>query len=110
MTTIDSSELTPNTPIKTEDAVLEIRVLEDALLPPGRHVFQLVVADDAGNISEPALAEVIIRDTQAPTAVLDVRPARQIEFGASFALLGERSSDIPPGRIVSYTWTLVSNE
>jgi hypothetical protein len=110
MTRINSAELVPNTPIETEDAILEISMNPQALLRPGQHVFQLVVTDDAGNVSAPAEVEIIIRDTQAPTAVLDVLPSRTLEFGASFQLSAERSSDVAPGQIARYSWTLVSRQ
>ena len=77
---------------------------------PGQHVFRLVVTDDAGNQSAPAEVEVIIRDSQAPTAVLDVTPGRTLEFGADFQLSGERSTDVAPGEIASFTWTLISRQ
>ncbi len=110
MTEINSAELRPNTPIETEDAVLDIIMNREAPLRPGQHVFQLVVTDDSGNASAPAEVEIIIRDSQAPTAVLDVIPSRTLEFGADIALSGERSSDVAPGQIVSYAWTLVSRQ
>ena len=36
----------------------------------GRHVFQLVVEDDAANQSDKAIIAVIVRDTSQPTAIL----------------------------------------
>ena len=56
---------------------------------------------------------MIVQDTQAPTAVLDLRNAEgaqvmdgRIEFGSGFILDGSRSTDIG-GKIESYTWEIV---
>jgi hypothetical protein len=82
-------------------------------LRPGRHVFQLVVEDQAGNRSAPAILEIIIRDTTAPTAVLRLvvpageDPANfQPREGQSFELSAEGSSDPGGGRVVKFIWTL----
>lgn len=71
-------------------------------LPPGTHVMQLVVVDDAGNQSAPALASVQVTDG-VPTAVIDA-PAT-VPFGQSFSVTGERSLDLE-GPIHEYQWTL----
>jgi hypothetical protein len=92
-------------PVETEEPVVEVAVDPENPLPPGRHVFQLVVFDDAGNQSAPDLVEVIVRDSQAPTAVIS-GPA-QVEWGQSFMLSGKGSSDVAPGKVVRYVWTLV---
>ena len=89
-------------PVVTDTPEVEVTVAANAPLPAGRHRFQLVVQDDSGNISGPSITEVIVRDTQKPTAVLDA--PREVELGRSFQLSGRRSSDIG-GRIVRYTWT-----
>jgi hypothetical protein len=88
--------------VVTDAPDVEVTVAPNAPLPVGRHRFQLVVADDSGNTSEPSITEVIVRDTQKPTAVLDA--PREVELGRSFQLSGRRSSDVG-GRIVRYTWT-----
>jgi hypothetical protein len=88
--------------VVTDNPEVEVTVAANAPLPAGRHRFQLVVADDSGNSSDPSVVEVIVRDTQKPTAVLDA--PREVELGRSFQLSGRRSSDIG-GRIVRYTWT-----
>ena len=95
----------PGTPIETTEPVIEVTVTPEAPLSTGRHRFQLVVVDDAGNPSDPDVVDVIVRDTQRPTAVL--RAPDQAEFGRSFALDGRASSDVPPGRLVRFVWTLV---
>jgi hypothetical protein len=95
----------PGGTIETEENVITVEPNPDAPLPPGRHVFQLVVVDDMEQSSEPAFAEVIIRDGERPTAVLDA--PRFVEAGQEITLRGERSSDVEPGKIVRYAWTLL---
>ncbi|HEY7493986.1 MAG TPA: hypothetical protein VIH59_23150 [Candidatus Tectomicrobia bacterium] len=109
MSRISVQELTPNQEIPTSDAVLEI-VSEGASLPVGQHIFQVVVVDSSGNRSVPATAEVIIVDTEAPTAVLDVRPSSRVELGSPFSLSAERSLGIRPEEQVQYIWTWVQRE
>ena len=99
------AELKLNTPVETTDPVLVVKVDPANPLPNGVHRFQLVVVDDSGNESDPAIVEVIIRDTQKPTAVIDA-PATT-ETGQSFKLSGERSSDVAPGKVVNYIWTMI---
>jgi hypothetical protein len=94
-----------NNPIRTNDSKVTVIVSPDAPLPIGPVRFQLVVFDEDNNASEPAFLEVLIRDTKAPTAVLDGPKA--VEFGEKFELSGERSSDIKPGKISRYEWTMV---
>lgn len=92
-------------PVETQEEMVTVDQDESQHLSVGQHVFQLVVIDDAGNESVPAKVEVVVKDTQAPTAVL--RAPSQVEFGKPFRLDGRESSDIPPGKIVKYIWTLV---
>jgi hypothetical protein len=49
--------------------------------------------------------EIIVKDTQAPTAVL--RAPSQAEFGRPFLLDGRESSDVAPGKVTRYIWTKV---
>ena len=112
MTTKTLEDIRAN-PIKTDDATLTIQLPNDKL-KIGGHSFQLVVADDSGNVSVPANVTLIVVDTQAPTAVLGVRDEQgrilegnRIAFGANFMLDGRKSLDVGGGTIVSYTWTLV---
>ena len=93
-------------PITTHVPEIEVTVDPQRPLPPGRHVFELVVTDDAGNASEPARVEVIVVDDSRPTAVVEA--PQRIGAGQSFALSGKRSVDLAPGRIVQYRWTQVS--
>jgi hypothetical protein len=96
-------ELRPGQPVETTTPNIEVTVTPSAPLPAGRHRFQLVVEDDSGNRSEPSNAEVIVRDTQKPTAALDA--PREVDLGRSFQLSATRSSDVAPGRIIKYIWT-----
>jgi hypothetical protein len=93
-------------PIATSDPRIEVTVTPASPLPAGRHRFQLVVTDDAGNESEPAFVEIVVIDDKKPTAVLDA-PAT-VPLGASFSLSGARSSDVAPGKITQYRWVRMS--
>ena len=100
------AEFNPGEPITTEEAVIEVtQNPEEPTLSPGRHTFQLVVTDDAGNASVPDIVEIVIRDTIRPTAVLEA--PKSVQPGQSFILSGKRSADVPPGRVVRYEWTLL---
>jgi len=99
------AELKLNTPVETTDPVLVVKVDPANPLPTGVHRFQLVVVDDSGNQSDPAIVEIVVRDTQKPTAVIDAPPTA--ETGQSFKLSGERSSDVAPGKVVNYIWTMI---
>ena len=94
-----------NVPIETAEPTIEVSASANAPLTVGVHRFQLVVRDDSGNLSLPTFVDVVVRDTQRPTAVLDV--SSPVEFGASFDLSGKRSSDVAPGRVASYIWSMV---
>ncbi len=100
------ADFVPGTAIETKDPTVEVTVTAERPLPPGRHQFQLVVVDDAGNLSLPDTVDIIVKDTLNPTAVLKA-PA-QVEYGASFVLDGRGSSDVIPGKVVKYVWTRVS--
>ena len=93
------------TPIETKEPTIEVTVNSDSMLGVGRHVFRLVVVDDSGNVSKPSDAVVVVLDDQAPTAILKA-PGR-VSAGQSFMLDGSASTDLPPGKIATYTWTLV---
>lgn len=93
------------TAIETTDPTIEVTVDPANPLPVGRHSFQLTVADDSGNLSSPDTVMVIVRDSVNPTAV--VSAPSQVEFGAAFQLDGRRSSDIAPGKVVKYVWTMI---
>ena len=93
------------TPVESADPVIEVTVDPAAPLAVGRHRFQLAVVDDSGNVSLPDTVDVIVRDTTRPTAVL--KAPSQAEFGTSFQLDGRASSDVAPGKVVKYIFTLV---
>jgi hypothetical protein len=93
------------TPQETQQPAIEVTVNPQTPLPVGKHRFQLVVVDDAGNASLPDTVEVIVRDSKNPTAVLKV--PSQVEFGQSFLLDGRASSDVAPGKVVKFIWTML---
>jgi hypothetical protein len=74
-------------------------------LPKGLHTFQLRVVDDDDLTSDPITVDVVVRDDRRPTAV--VRAPATVPFGESFLLDGRESSDLPPGRVVRYIWTML---
>ncbi len=93
------------TPQETPQSTIEVTVNAQTPLPIGKHRFQLVVVDDSGNKSLPDTVEVIVKDSINPTAVLKAPP--QVEFGQSFLLDGRASTDVPPGKVVKYIWTML---
>lgn len=93
-------------PVQTNEPAVEVTVSPNAPLPMGRHQFQLIVTDDSGNTSQPDTVTIIVRDSKSPTAVLTV--PEQVEYGSSFVLDGRKSSDVPPGKVVSYSFTMIS--
>ena len=103
----------PNQPIVQADPMVKVEVSRENPLPVGPHRFQLVVVDDAGNPSEPTFLEVIVLAPTDPTAVLDVvdesgtRVEATVPYGQTFILSGVRSSDVEPGKVVEYQFTLV---
>jgi hypothetical protein len=97
-------EFRPGEVIETDQPNVQVEMNPQNPLRPGRYVFQLVVIDDSGNESQPDTVEVIIRDTERPTAVITA--PQSVNFGENFVLDGRLSSDIG-GRIVGYRWTLV---
>ena len=106
-------EFKPNQPIVQKEPVVKVDVPATAPLPLGANRFRLVVVDDAGNESEPTFLEVVVRDQERPTAVLDMvnadlkRIDPVVAFGQSFILSGARSADPPPGTVAEYRFTLV---
>lgn len=91
--------------ISTKESSIEVTVDPQKPIPSGKHIFTLTVKDDSGNVSKPATVQVIIRDSKLPTAVITA--PLQVEYGQSFSLVGEESSDVAPGQIVNYIWTMV---
>lgn len=102
------AEMLVNQPIDANapDAVLALEVDPAKPVRVGTYVFQLKVTDDSGNVSDPAQVRLQVFDEGKPTAVIDAPP--RIPFGKGFTLSGERSQDIGGGKIVKYTWMLIS--
>lgn len=106
-------EFKPNQPIVQNDPTVKVDVNAAAPLPLGANRFRLMVVDDAGNESEPTFLDVVVRDVQKPTGVLDMvnadgkRIDPVVARGQSFILSGARSSDVAPGKVVEYRFTLV---
>ena len=106
-------EFNPNVPVVQKDPLVSVDIKHDAPMPAGKYRFQLVVVDDGDNASDPTFLDVIIKDTERPTAVLDlVDPngaiiAPEVAVGSSFLLSGARSSDVPPGTVKAYRFILV---
>jgi hypothetical protein len=112
MTDITLEELLATATVKTSDPQLVVQ-MPDQKLAVGQHRFSLTVVDDSGNTSTAANVTVIVVDTTAPTAVIDLRDAQgaiaadgRIEFGSGFILDGKRSIDIG-GTVASYLWEVV---
>ena len=102
-----------NQTISQPDAVVTVETSRADPLPVGANRFQLVVVDDDGNESESTFIDVIVQDPKIPTAVIDVVNAdgRRVDptvvAGQNFILSGGRSTDIDPGKIVEYRFTLI---
>lgn len=112
MTDIKLEELLATEKVETTDSQLVIQ-MPDQKLAVGQHRFSLTVVDDSGNSSSAANVTVIVVDTTAPTAVVDLRDEQgrnvtdgRIEFGSGFILDGKRSVDIG-GTIASFVWEVV---
>lgn len=112
MTDITLEQILEHQTVTTTDSQLVIQMPNDKL-NVGKHSFSLTVADDSGNTSAPATITVIVVDTEAPTAVLDLHDEQgrtvndgRVSFGAGFILSGKRSADIG-GNIVEYVWEVV---
>jgi hypothetical protein len=90
-------------PIYTDGPTIEVTISPGSELPVGSHRFRLVVTDDMGVESTPDIKEVIVRDPNAPVAVLSV-PA-EVVYGSSFMLDGSGSYAAAPARIARYVWT-----
>ena len=105
MTDITLETLLADQKVETADSLLTIQMPKQKL-PVGQHRFNLTVVDDSGNTSTPALITVIVADTSAPTAVLDLLDAQgrtitdnRVAFGSGFMLSGKRSVDV--GGVIS---------
>lgn len=103
-----------DTEVQAKEPLLQVLVSRTAPLKVGKHVFNLVVTDDSGNKSAPAVITIIVADGELPTAVIDFinadgkripDPQVTVRFGEAFQLSGERSTDVG-GNPVAWTWTL----
>jgi hypothetical protein len=103
----------PNVPIAQKTPLIQVDPSPTLIV--GSHRFQLVVVDDSGNTSVAALLDVVVKDTVAPTAVLDVTDSTGkrldpvVPFGQPFFLSGARSSDAGGGKVVEYRFMLVAS-
>lgn len=97
------AEFIVNRDIETDTPTVEVTVSEESPLKVGRHRFRLVVVDDSGNRSAPDEVDVIVADTEAPTAIL-AAPST-VAFLKAFPLDGRRSFDAGGGAIETYVWT-----
>lgn len=105
-----------NKPVKTTTPKVKVELNRNDKLDLGVNRFRLVVVDDAGNESEPAFLEVMVKDNNRPTAQIDLVDGNgkrltnlTLKQGQQILLSGERSADDPPGKVVDYLWTWVSN-
>ncbi len=115
MKTVKLGELKAGVTTDQADNMLEVVSTED--LSIGEHTFSLIVFDSSGNESKAATVTIKVLDTTAPTAILSVLnsdrlPTETVEWGSTFFLSAEGSTDTPSaelgGDIVRYVWTLVS--
>ncbi len=97
------AEFVINQDVNTDVPTVEVTISANNALPVGRHRFRLVVVDDSGNVSLPDEADVIVADTQAPTAVLGTPGT--VAFATTFNLDGRKSFDAGGGKIVQFRWT-----
>lgn len=97
---VEVTSTPPNSPS------IEVTIDPAAPLAAGDYKFRLVVEDDQGLVSEPAIVSVKVQDTR-PIASLEGTP-EVVDFGKSFKLVGENSRATVAGRrIRKYTWTLL---
>ena len=107
-------EFKPNVPVVQADPVVKVDVKRANPLPVGAHKFRLIVVDDSGNESAPAFIDIIVRDTDKPTAVIEAVDANGgviepvVSQGASFILSGSKSKDTDPGKIKEYRFMLMN--
>ena len=112
MTDITLEKLLAAQKVETADSSLVIQMPAQKLAV-GQHRFNLTVEDDSGNLSKAAQITVIVVDSTAPTAVLDLHDDQgrtvadgRIAFGSGFILSGKRSVDIG-GTVSKFIWEVV---
>ncbi|MEQ8330095.1 MAG: REJ domain-containing protein [Longimicrobiales bacterium] len=94
-----------NQPVETVAPTWTVERLDGAPLAPGRLTYRLEVTDASGNRSAPTQVQVIVMDTQAPTAVLQA-PDR-LDPTEVLVLDGSASYDPGGGSVERFEWTLV---
>jgi hypothetical protein len=103
--------------VRSDEPLLEVKASASMPLPAGRHIFQLVVTDNAGNQSAPSSIRISVQDRIKPTAEIDfIREDGTrvydddivVAYGKPFRLTGERSSDTS-GAVKMWQWTLISS-
>jgi hypothetical protein len=95
----------PITTAPPAGGTIEVTVTPTTLIPSGVHHFQLVVEDDSGNLSDPVVATVTVKDTIKPTAIITAPTS--VQPGQTFVLDGTKSSDVAPGVVAKWIWTMV---
>jgi hypothetical protein len=102
----------PNVPVVQKEPVVSVDVTSASPLAVGKHTFILTVVDDSGNESDRVSIDIIVQDTDRPTAVLDlvdksgnIIPTPIVAPGASFILSAARSTDAT-GKIKEYRFTM----
>jgi hypothetical protein len=94
--------------IETDGPTVQVTPAPGQPLPLGKHRFQLIVEDEAGNQSQPAFLDVIVRDPVAPTAIIQLVGGVDPAFNTPFELDASLSTDAGGGTVVKYHWTLVA--
>lgn len=61
----------PGIPVVTREPVVEVTANREFPLKAGLHRFQLVVEDDAGNVSAPDIVEVVVADVRTTREIPD---------------------------------------
>ena len=97
------TKLVLNTPFETDKPIVTVDVDPSRPLSRGRHVFELTVVDDSGNVSAGDRLVVIVADRERPTAVL--QGPSIVDVGKSFDLNGARSFDAGGGTVKTYRFT-----
>ena len=95
----------PDETIKTTEPTIVITPTAQVPLPVGTHTFELVVEDDRGQKSRPALFQVVV---EAPPEAMILGPTKPVKLGSSFNLDGSGST--PGGgstKVVAFHWRRV---
>jgi len=101
---MSTSPLIPGTALTTTDPDLVAGLTADQLVPGSVLHFSLVVQDDLGNNSQPALLDVAVQ--ALPIASLEGTPTVISAGNPTITLVGKGSS--PADHLKQFTWELVS--